>query len=408
MFKGYKYRIYPTKEQRTYINQCCGAARFIYNWALRTTKERSEVAKAAGEKYFYDNYKMSNELTALIHMPEVDGGFSFGWLSGLDADLRMYALLDLANAFKNIKKTSAGYPVFKQKGRCTESYTTGNRANRIRMLDDNHIKLPKMGSVKIVLHRPIGGVIKAATISRTPTDKYYVSLRLDIPDPEVLPTNAGGKLGIDVGLKEFYSDSNGNVIHNPRFLKDALKRLRREQRKLSHIEKSHIIGYTEYQDKSGHLCRKPTYDKPLSECKNYLKQKRKVAKVHETIKNQRKNFQDVTSYKLATENSIICMEDLKIKNMMQNKKLSRSIGDAAWFQFKSMLNYKLKEHGGILVSVPTFYPSSQTCSNCGYKNPLVKDLSVRSWICPSCGTVHDRDINAGINILTKGLEQLES
>lgn len=408
MYKGYKYRIYPTKEQRTYINQCCGASRFIYNWALRTTKERSEKAKELGEKYFYDNYKMSNELTALIHMPEIEGELSFSWLSDLDADLRIYALLDLANAFKNIKKTGARYPVFKKKGKCTESYTTGNRSNRIRMLDDNHIKLPKMGSVKIVLHRPIDGVIKAATISRTHTDKYYVSLRLDIPDPEVRPTNNGGKLGVHMGLSEFYSTSDGTVCHNPRFMNKSLNRLRIEQRKLSHIEQSHIVDYKEYRDKSGNLCRKPIYDKPLSECKNYQKQKLKVAKIHEKIANQRKYFQNVESLKLAEENSIVCMETLTIKHMQQNAHLSRHIADAAWFQFKTMVDYKMQERGGILISLPTEYPSAQTCSNCGYKNPIVKNLSIRKWECPKCNVIQIRGINAGKNLLQQGLKQLES
>ena len=406
MFKGYKYRIYPTKEQREYINKCCGASRFIYNWALRTTKERSDQAKANGEKYFYDNYKMSTELTALMKMPEVDGEFSFGWLSELDADMRNYALLDLANAFKNIKKTGAGYPVFKKKGKCTESYTTGNRSNRIRMLDDNHIKLPKMGSVKIVLHRPIDGIIKVATISRTTTDKYYVSLRLDIPEPEVPLTNKGGKLGVHMGLSEFYSTSAGTVCHNPRFMAKMLKRLRIEQRKLSHMEQSHITGYREWRDKNGNLCRKPIYDKPLSECKNYQKQRLMVAKVYEKIANQRKDFQNVESLKLAEENSIVCMETLDIKQLTHNNRLSRHIQDAAWFQFKAMTEYKMKERGGILVELPTEFPSAQTCSSCGYKNPLVKDLSIRKWDCPKCGAHQIRGINAGTNLLQAGLKQL--
>lgn len=408
MFKGYKYRIYPTKEQCDFINQSCGASRFVYNWALRTTKERSEAAKAKGEKYFYDNYKMSNELTALIHMPEVEGEFSFSWLSRVDADVRIYALLDLANAFKNIKKTGAKYPVFKKRGKCTESYTTGNRANRIRMLDDNHIKLPKMGSVKIVLHRPIDGVIKAATISRTPTDKYYVSLRLNIPDPEIHPTNEGGKLGVHMGLSEFYSTSAGTVCHNPRFMSKMMKRLKIEQRKLSHIEHSHITGYREWRDNNGHLCRKPIYDRPLSECRNYQKQRLRVAKVYEKIANQRKDFQNVESLKLAEKNSIVCMETLDIKSLTHNNRLSRHINDAAWYQFKSMVSYKMKEHGGILVELPTEYPSAQTCSKCGYKNPIVKDLSIRKWVCPKCATLQIRGINAGTNLLQQGLKQLEA
>lgn len=408
MYKGYKYRIYPTKEQQEYINNCCGASRFIYNWALRTTKERIEKAKVEGEKYFYDNYKMSKELTALIKQPEVEGEFSFAWLSQVDADLRIYTLSDLANAFKNIKKTGARYPVFKQKGKCTESYTTGNRSNRIRMLDDDHIKLPKMGAVKIVLHRPIDGVIKTATISRTSTDQYYVSLLLDIPTPEVLPTNAGGQLGVHMGLSEFYSTSAGTVCHNPRFMSKMMKRLRIEQRKLSHIEHSHITGYREWRDKNGHLCRKPIYDRPLSECKNYQKQRLRVAKVYEKIANQRKDFQNVESLKLAEENSIVCMETLDIKSLTHNNRLSRHINDAAWYQFKSMVSYKMKEHGGILVELPTEYPSAQTCSKCGYKNPIVKDLSIRKWVCPKCATLQIRGINAGTNLLQQGLKQLEA
>ena len=218
------------------------------------------------------------------------------------------------------------------------------------------------------------GKINNATIERTSTNKYFVVLNIDF-EPEA-KQNDGSSIGVDVGVKEFYSDSNGNVVSNPKFLEKSSKKLRREQRRLSRKKKG---------------------------SNNRNKQRIKVAKVYERITNQRDDFLQKISTMLISENQVICIENLKIKNMVRNHKLARCISSVSWGKFFGMLEYKANWYGNKIVKVPTMYPSSQTCSYCGYKNPLVKNLAVRKWECPNCHTKHDRDTNASINILNKGL-----
>lgn len=189
--------------------------------------------------------------------------------------------------------------------------------------------------------------------------------------------NQGGTIGIDVGIKEFYSDSSGNRVANPKYLEKSMHKLIREQRKLSRRQKG---------------------------SNNRNKQRIKVALVHEKITDQRKDFLQKQSTMLIRENQTICIEDLKIKNMMRNHKLAQHISSASWSKFFDMLSYKSVWYGNTIVKVPTMYPSSQTCSCCGFKNPRIKNLAIRNWECPKCQTKHDRDTNASINILNKGLQ----
>ena len=405
--KGYKYRIYPNKEQEQFIRSCCGASRFVYNYALGYYLDKKRELKQTDEAYYYNAFEMDHLMRELKYQQDEEGNFPYAWLSEIDTSLISYALRDLKVAFENIKKTGAGYPNFHKKGQCSESYSTQNHKVKSKygysmyIMDDNHVKLPKMEPVKAVIHRPIQGIIKSATISVTNTNKFFVSFLVMEPKQEL--SNAGGQVGIDVGLKEFYSDSNGNVVANPRFMRKAARKLKREQRKLSKILESHIVGY-----KKAGKGRAPIYDKPLADCKNYQKQKLKVAKISEKVANQRKYFQEVESVKIARENELVSMEDLQIKNMQRNHKLAGAISDVAWGAFKAKVAYKVKEHGGVFVTVDTFYPSSQTCSVCGYQNKETKNLKIRKWVCPECGTEHDRDINAGKNILARGKEILAS
>ena len=219
------------------------------------------------------------------------------------------------------------------------------------------------------------GKINNVTIERTPTGKYFAVLNVEFePQPLI---NMGGLIGIDVGIKDFYSDSNGNVVSNPKYLEKSMRKLIREQRKLSRKQKG---------------------------SNNRNKQRVKVALVHEKITNQRNDFLQKQSTMLIRENQTICIEDLKVKNMIRNRRLAQHIASVSWSKFFDMLAYKSVWYGNDIVKVPTMYPSSQTCSCCGYKNTLVKNLAVRVWECPKCHTVHNRDANASINILNKGLQ----
>ena len=263
-------------------------------------------------------------------------------------------------------------PKFKSKHNNHQSYRTINQRNRIRIVG-KYIKLPKLGYVKIKQSMEVGH-INNATIKRTPTGKYFVVLNVDF-EPELRPNNSRA-VGIDVGIKEFYSDSNGNVVNNPKYLEKSMSKLIREQRRLSRKQKN---------------------------SNNRNKQRIRVAKVHEKAVNQRNDFLQKQSSMLISENQTICIEDLNIKGMLHNHRLVKAIASVSWGKFFGMLEYKAKWYGNNIIKVPTMYPSSQTCSCCGYKNPLVKNLAIRSWECPQCHTKHDRDTNASINILNKGL-----
>ncbi len=361
MQKGVKFRIYPNKEQQTIINQTLGCCRLIYNKGLAMRNE----AYQNGNKIGY-----SQTSAMLTDLKKSD---DFAFLKAVDSIALQQSLRDLDRGFVNFFQKRAFHPTFKSKQNHHQSYRTINQGDNIRIVG-KYIKLPKLGFVKI---RQTMGVekINNITIERTPTNNFFAVLNVKF-EPQPM-SNKGGKIGIDVGIKEFYSDSNGKVVYNPKYLEKSMRKLMREQRKLSRKEK----GST-----------------------NRNKQRVKVALVHEKITNQRNDFLQKQSTMLIRENQTICIEDLKVKNMMHNHKLAQHIGSASWSKFFDMLSYKSIWYGNDIVKVPTMYPSSQTCSCCGFKNPLVKNLAIRKWECPECHTKHDRDTNASINILDKGLQ----
>jgi len=360
MQKGVKFRIYPNREQKTLINQTLGCCRLIYNKGLAMRNE----AYQNGDKIGY------SQTSAML--TELKKSEDFAFLKTVDSIALQQSLRDLDRGFVNFFQKRASHPVFKSKHDNHQSYRTINQGDNIRIVG-KHIKLPKLGYVKVRQSMEIGH-INNVTVERTPTGKYFAVLNVEF-EPVPKP-NSGGKIGIDVGIKEFYSDSNGNMVPNPKHLEKSMRKLIREQRRLSRKEKG---------------------------SSNRNKQRVKVALVHEKITNQRNDFLQKESTMLIRENQTICIEDLKVKNMMSNHRLAKAIASVSWSKFFDMLEYKATWYGNDIIRIPTMYPSSQTCSCCGYKNPLVKNLAVRNWECPECHTKHNRDTNAGINILSKGL-----
>ena len=361
MKKGIKFRIYPNREQQNLINQTLGCCRLVYNKGLAMRNE----AYGNGSKIGY-----SQTSAMLTELKKCD---DFAFLKVVDSIALQQSLRDLDRGFVNFFKKRAAHPTFKSKHNRHQSYRTINQGDNIRIVG-RYLKLPKLGLVKIRQSMEVGK-INNVTIEHTPTGKYFAVLNVEF---ELQPRqNKGGRIGIDVGIKEFYSDSNGNSVPNPKYLEKSMRKLICEQRKLSRKQKgSH----------------------------NRNKQRVKVALVHERITNQRNDFLQQQSTMLIRENQTICIEELKVKNMMRNHKLAQHIGSASWSKFFDMLAYKSVWYGNDIVKVPTMYPSSQICSCCGYKNPLVKNLAVRVWECPDCHAVHNRDTNASINILNKGLQ----
>lgn len=368
MEKTFEYRIYPNAEQRKMIAQTFGCARFVYNRALRLRMDAYE----AGEKVL-SIYQIDKMLPQWKADPET------AWLKEADSIALQQSLRALDKAYRNFFRTPGkiGFPKFKSK-RSRQSYRTQNIGGKaIQVLDAKHVKLPKLGVVKARVSRPTEGRILSATVKLTSSGKYFVCICCTDCVEAPLPQTENA-VGIDLGSRKLVTTSEGEVVENPKPYRKAEAKLAREQRRLSRKQKG---------------------------SKNYEKQRIRVARVHEKVANQRCDYAHKATTRLINENQVIAAESLRVKNMMRNHNLAKTIADASWGELCRQLAYKADWYGRTFVQVDTFFPSSQTCHVCGAIEPQVKDLR-EHWTCEGCGTKHDRDVNAAKNILAQGLNQL--
>lgn len=358
MLKAYKYRIYPNEEQEIQLNKTFGCTRFIYNQMLTDRIKSYEENKDL-------DIKIIKYPTPAQYKKEYE------WLKEVDSLALANAQMNLDKAYKNFfRDKSVGFPKFKSKKNNHKLYTTNNQNGTV-FIENNRIKIPKLKSmIKIKQHREFVGLIKSCTISQNPSGKYFISILVDTENIQLPKLDT--KVGIDLGIKEFAITSDGEMFSNPKWLNKSEKRLRKLQKDLSRKQKG---------------------------SNNRRKDRLKVAKLHEKISNQRKDYLHKISHYIISENQVIVIEDLKVSNMIKNHKLAKSIANVSWFEFRRQLEYKSEWYGRELIIAPSNYASSQLCSNCGNKSSQTKDLSCRTYICPVCGMIMDRDINASKNLL---------
>jgi len=370
LFKSFKFRLYPNKEQEILISKHLGSNRFVYNYFLN---KRIELYKENQKTLTY--YQCSNILPSLKK--------EFEWLREIDSISLQQTLKNLDSAYQNffreIKKgnKNQGFPKFKSKKDNRKSYRTQftkTSAGGNIKLNNNKIKLPKLGLVKFAKSKEVTGIIKNVTISQVPSGKYFISILCEVPELIKLPKSEIN-IGIDLGIKDFAITSEAEIIDNPKY-------------------------YRKYEDKLAKLQRKLSKKQKCSKSRN--KARIKVARLHEKIANTRTDFLQKLSTRLINENQIICLEDLNVEGMIKNHKLAKSISDASWSSFTSMLNYKAIWYGREISVVDRYFASSKLCNVCGWKYKDL-DLSVREWNCPECGRKHNRDVNAAINIRNEGL-----
>ena len=374
MNRAFEIRLYPTNKQQKLLDMTFGATRFVYNNAL-----------SLRQSYFkYYEFKSTE-----LNIEQMLKAFN-PWLNNVEAKSLQHSIRDLDKAYSNwfnslSKKTKqkSKAPKFKKKSNKQSYRDCMMKKNIFELLDieNRKITVPKIGKITYRTGYDFSKyeITKVCniTLKKSKTNKYYCSICCECKEPEKLPEN-DYTIGFDLGLKDFLIDSDGIVIDNPKYFRKSHEKIAKEQRKLS---------------------------KCIKGSNNYKKQKLKVAKIYEKIRNQRKDFQHKISHQLINENQVIVSEDLKPSNMVKNHKLAKSITDASFSSFCNMINYKSKWYGRTYIKVGSFYPSSKLCNCCGYKNTTLT-LKDREWECPKCHTLLDRDKNAALNILDEGLKIL--
>ena len=370
VLKGYIFRMYPSLHQQVLIEKGFGVSRYIYNYFLD---------KYQGKKYI-NAFSCIKELSMLSE--------SKVWLKKVDSCLLRCSIFNLEDSFKRCAQGLSEFPKFKNKIKSRQSYRTNNitsnykgkQYNSISIdLEKRIIKLPKLKEVSIRGYRnldKIDGRIINATIYKE-AGKYYVSIcvETEIIIPSIIPSNV---VGIDVGIKDLLTTSDGITIENKKYIEKYEKKIRGLNRWLSRSK----VG-----------------------SKNRYKIIKKIREVYRKLKNARKYLLHSISSKLTKENDIIVTEKLNISNMVQTKKISKQIYDASWYELIRQIGYKSKWRGKKFYQINTYYPSSQICNHCGYQERKVKDLNIRKWECPSCTSINERDINASINIMWEGIKQ---